>query len=147
MKQENLKMAKIQQIKINPLAYRSASVFISSFPSSSQSIPRVQPEWQALAWHPHSSIAWRVPWTEDPDGLWSTGFQRVEHYWHDSMHTCMLANLWFWWKNRHSNSISKFAIWRHFWFASQYFFFLSIWNYLHLQKLQKLYIEFLYTYS
>ena len=28
----------------------------------------------------HSSIlAWRIPWTEEPGGLWSTGLQRVVH--------------------------------------------------------------------
>ena len=28
----------------------------------------------------HSSIlAWRIPWTEEPGGLWSTGLQRVKH--------------------------------------------------------------------
>ena len=28
----------------------------------------------------HSSIlAWKVPWTEEPSGLQSTGLQRVEH--------------------------------------------------------------------
>ena len=28
----------------------------------------------------HSSIlAWRIPWTEDPDGLQSIGSQRVRH--------------------------------------------------------------------
>ena len=28
----------------------------------------------------HSSIlAWRIPWTEDPGGLQSTGLQRVGH--------------------------------------------------------------------
>ena len=28
----------------------------------------------------HSSIlAWRIPWTEEPGGLQSTGFQRVGH--------------------------------------------------------------------
>ena len=28
----------------------------------------------------HSSIlAWRIPWTEEPDGLQSTGLQRVGH--------------------------------------------------------------------
>ena len=26
----------------------------------------------------HSSVfAWRIPWTEEPDGLWSMGSQRV----------------------------------------------------------------------
>ena len=29
----------------------------------------------------HSSIlAWRIPWTEEPGGLQSTGSQRVGHY-------------------------------------------------------------------
>ena len=29
---------------------------------------------------PHSSIlAWRIPWTEKPGGLWSLGSQRVGH--------------------------------------------------------------------
>ena len=28
----------------------------------------------------HSSVlAWRIPWTEEPGGLWSMGSQRVEH--------------------------------------------------------------------
>ena len=28
----------------------------------------------------HSSIlAWRIPWTEEPDGLQSMGLQRVKH--------------------------------------------------------------------
>ena len=29
----------------------------------------------------HSSIlAWRIPWTEEPGGLWSMGSQRVFHF-------------------------------------------------------------------
>ena len=33
----------------------------------------------------HSSIlAWRIPWTEDPGRLQSTGLQRVRHDWSDS---------------------------------------------------------------
>ena len=32
----------------------------------------------------HSSIlAWRIPWTEEPGGLQSTGLQRVGHDWSD----------------------------------------------------------------
>ena len=28
----------------------------------------------------HSSIlAWKIPWTKEPDGLWSMGFRRVGH--------------------------------------------------------------------
>ena len=34
------------------------------------------------AWLSHSSIlAWRIPWTEEPGGLQSTGSQRVRHDW------------------------------------------------------------------
>ena len=30
----------------------------------------------------HSSIlAWRIPWTEEPGGLQSMGFQRARHHW------------------------------------------------------------------
>ena len=35
----------------------------------------------------HSSIlAWRIPWTEQPDRLQSTGSQRVRHDWVTSLH-------------------------------------------------------------
>ena len=43
----------------------------------------------------HSSIfAWRMPWTEDPDGLWSTGSPRVRHNWSNlaHTHTCIVRN-------------------------------------------------------
>ena len=28
-----------------------------------------------------SILAWRIPWTEEPGGLWSIGSQRVRHDW------------------------------------------------------------------
>ena len=28
-----------------------------------------------------STLAWRIPWTEEPGGLQSTGLQRVRHEW------------------------------------------------------------------
>ena len=35
---------------------------------------------------PHSSVlAWRIPWTEEPGGLQSTGSQRVGHDWLTSL--------------------------------------------------------------
>ena len=34
----------------------------------------------------HASIlAWRIQWTEEPDGLLSKGSERVRHEWSDSM--------------------------------------------------------------
>ena len=42
--------------------------------------PRVGkiPKEQCMAIH-SSIIAWRIPWTEEPGGLWSRGSQRVGH--------------------------------------------------------------------
>ena len=43
-----------------------------------QSLGREDPLEKAMA--PHSSIlAWRIPWTEEPGGLQSTGSRRVRH--------------------------------------------------------------------
>ena len=27
----------------------------------------------------HSILAWKIPWTEEPGGLWFMGLQRVRH--------------------------------------------------------------------
>ena len=43
----------------------------------------------------HSSIlTWKIPWTEEPGRLWSTGSQRVGHDWSDltHMHVCWMAH-------------------------------------------------------
>ena len=41
----------------------------------------------------HSSIpAWRIPWTEEPGGLQSTGLQRVRHNWVSNTHTQLPRN-------------------------------------------------------
>ena len=35
---------------------------------------------------PHSStLAWKIPWTEEPGGLWSMGWLRVRHDWVTSL--------------------------------------------------------------
>ena len=41
-------------------------------------IPGEDPLEKALATH-SSILAWRIPWTEEPGGLQSTGSQRVGH--------------------------------------------------------------------
>ena len=59
-----------------------------------QRLKRLPPMWEtrvrSLGWEDplekematHSSIvAWRIPWSEEPDGLQSTGSQRVGHDW------------------------------------------------------------------
>ena len=39
-----------------------------------------------MATHP-STLAWRIPWTREPDGLQSMGSQRVRHDWATHTHT------------------------------------------------------------
>ena len=34
-----------------------------------------------------SVLAWRIPWTEELDGLWSIGLQQVRNNWSDLAHT------------------------------------------------------------
>ena len=58
-------------------------------------LPALRETWvQSLGWEDplekemttHSSIlAWRIPWTEEPGGLQSTGSQRVGHDWATSL--------------------------------------------------------------
>ena len=55
----------------------------------SKHLPEMRETWvRSLDWEDplekkmatHSSIlAWRIPWTEEPGGLWSMGLQRVGH--------------------------------------------------------------------
>ena len=43
-----------------------------------RSLGREDPLEEEMATHP-SILAWRIPWTEEPGGLQSTGLQRVKH--------------------------------------------------------------------
>ena len=42
------------------------------------SLGREDPLEQEMATH-FSVLAWEIPWTEEPGGLWSVGSQRVRH--------------------------------------------------------------------
>ena len=69
-------------------------------------LPALQETWvRSLGWEDplekemaiHSSIlAWRIPWTEEPGGLQSTGSQRVRHDWATSLHLAPLGRLQVW---------------------------------------------------
>jgi len=53
---------------------------VGSYSKESWSLGREDPREEEMA--THSSIpAWRIPWTEEPGGLQSTGSQRVGHDW------------------------------------------------------------------
>ena len=41
---------------------------------------------EGIATYP-SILAWRIPWTEEPGGLWSTVSQRVRHNWSNLVYT------------------------------------------------------------
>ena len=43
-----------------------------------QSLGGEDPQEKEIATHP-SILAWKIPWTEEPDGLQSMGLQRVGH--------------------------------------------------------------------
>ena len=49
------------------------------------SLDRKDPLEKDMAIH-SSVVAWRIPWTEDPGGLSSTGLQRVRHDWSGLAH-------------------------------------------------------------
>ena len=49
-----------------------------------QSLGREDPLEEEMATH-SSTLAWKIPWTEEPGRLWSMGSQRVGHDWATSV--------------------------------------------------------------
>ena len=49
-----------------------------------QSLRQEDPQEREMATH-SSTLAWRIPWREEPGGLQSTGSQRVGHDWATSL--------------------------------------------------------------
>ena len=65
---------------------RSRNPYFWNFPQHSATQPglRTSSLYQAVA--PHSStLAWKMPWTEEPGGLQSMGSLRVQHDWATSL--------------------------------------------------------------
>ena len=86
----------------NPvLLYRASQVVpgVKNLPANavdirdSGSIPGLGRSPAGNATHSHI-LAWRIPWTEEPGGLQSTGLHRVRHDWSNwaSMHRCVSHN-------------------------------------------------------
>ena len=72
-------------------------IIIMGFPGGSDSPPAMreprvsslggkEPLQKGMATH-SSILAWRMPWTEESDGLHSTGLQRIEHSWVTNLFT------------------------------------------------------------
>ena len=53
------------------------------------SLGREDPLEKEMATH-SSTLAWRIPWREEPGGLQSMGSQRVGHDWATSLHFCFI---------------------------------------------------------
>ena len=51
---------------------------VKNLPARVQSLGGEDPLEKEMATH-SSILAWRIPWTEEPDGLQSMGLQRVGH--------------------------------------------------------------------
>ena len=59
---------------------------IYQVPSLIAQLVKNPPAMQEKAMAPYSStLAWKIPWTEEPGGLWSMGSLRVEHDWVTSL--------------------------------------------------------------
>ena len=54
-------------------------------------------------------LAWRIPWTEEPGRLQSTGLQRVRHNWETNTHTHAVADV-----SRKSHTTDLFFFFFHF---------------------------------
>ena len=68
-----------------PTLASQVAVMVKNLPANSgdletrvQSLGLEDPLEKGMATH-SSILVWRIPWTEDPGGLWSTGLQRIEH--------------------------------------------------------------------
>ena len=68
------------------------------------SLGREDPLEKEMAIH-SSTIAWKIPWTDEPDKLQSTGLQRVGHDWATSLYGLLL--LFFF---NHFCSISRYTL-------------------------------------
>ena len=66
-----------------------------------QSVGQEDPLKKGIAIH-SSILAWRIPWTEEPGGLWTMGSQRVRHYWMTYKHPHI------WWVEKYIFLMHKF---------------------------------------
>ena len=75
------------QVVRNPHAMQETGVW---------SLGQEDPLEEEMATHP-SALVWKIPWTEEPGGLWSIGLQRVRHNWaqaHTYMCICKPLLVW-----------------------------------------------------
>ena len=91
---------------VRKVAFQVSDYYGTSFllAQTTKNLPAMQENWvRSLGWEAplkkgmatHSSIlAWKIPWTEEPDGLQSPGLQRVRHNWMTNTFTFTLSSQW-----------------------------------------------------
>ena len=89
---------------INVILYLRASLVAQTV----KNLPAMQETWVwSLGWEDHLGeematysgiLAWRIPWTEEPGGLQSTGSQRMWHNWATNTHTHTHTHTSFTWR-------------------------------------------------
>ena len=62
-----------------PLEVKNPPAMQATEETRVQSLSQEDPLEEGMATH-SSIIAWRIPQTEEPGGLWSIGLQRVRHH-------------------------------------------------------------------
>ena len=74
-----------------------SQTLLSNWTEPSHNVIKIFKVWilTAKAMAPHSStLAWKIPWTEEPGGLQSMGLQRVRHHWATELNYVYLSYLW-----------------------------------------------------
>ena len=86
----NFKFLKLER-KLNPFILQRTSLVaqtVKRLPTMRdtqvRSLGQEDPLKKAMATH-SGTLAWRIPWMEEPGGLQSVGSQRVRHYWATSL--------------------------------------------------------------
>ena len=87
-----------------PWWFRGLSIYLEFGRPGFQSLSWEDPLEKEMATH-YSTLAWRIPWREEPGRLQSMGLQRVRHDWVTSlqftivkMESCPLTqHEWVWW--------------------------------------------------
>ena len=82
------------------------------------SLGREDPLEKAMATHPNI-LAWRIPWTEEPGWLQSTGMQRVRRKWHECTHSSIK------WQHK-DNKGQKWLSINHLWHSEICFVWYSV---------------------
>ena len=73
---------------VSPVLTRASQVVLETWETWVWSLGQEDPLEEGMAAH-SSILAWRIPWTEEPGGLQSTGQQTAGHNWTNSAHSAL----------------------------------------------------------